>query len=82
MFLGAGMVKICTTVSAVANVGLFVVKVVIAIQSGSLAMVASMLDSALDLLGAVIIFFIERSMQREDRFRYPQAHPYVPGCSS
>ncbi|CAM8957922.1 unnamed protein product [Rhodiola kirilowii] len=58
-------------ISNIANMVLFVAKVYASINSGSLAIVASTLDSLLDLLSGFILWFTAFSMQTPNPYRYP-----------
>ncbi|QDZ18893.1 cation efflux protein [Chloropicon primus] len=53
------------------NVLLLVLKVVAAFLSGSLAIIASALDSLLDLTSGTILYFTNRAMRRPDIYKYP-----------
>ncbi|ESW11269.1 hypothetical protein PHAVU_008G015500 [Phaseolus vulgaris] len=57
--------------SNVANMVLFVAKVYASIRSGSLAIIASTLDSLLDLLSGFILWFTAFSMQTPNPYQYP-----------
>ncbi|KAK3409058.1 hypothetical protein EUGRSUZ_J01168 [Eucalyptus grandis] len=58
-------------ISNVANMFLFAAKVYASIQSGSLAIIASTLDSLLDLLSGFILWFTAFSMQTPNPYHYP-----------
>lgn len=58
-------------VSNAANMVLFVAKVYASIRSGSLAIIASTLDSLLDLLSGFILWFTAFSMQTPNPYQYP-----------
>ncbi|XP_022139063.1 metal tolerance protein 11 isoform X1 [Momordica charantia] len=58
-------------ISNVANLVLFVAKVYASIRSGSLAIIASTLDSLLDLLSGFILWFTAFSMQTPNPYQYP-----------
>ncbi|XP_074286704.1 metal tolerance protein 11 isoform X1 [Silene latifolia] len=58
-------------ISNVANMVLFVAKVYASIQSGSLAIIASTLDSLLDLLSGFILWFTAFSMSTPNPYQYP-----------
>jgi len=64
-------VRVAINVSFFFNISLFVVKVIAAIQSSSLSVIASALDSLLDILSGAILFLISRAIRRQDRYRYP-----------
>ncbi|CAI5504659.1 unnamed protein product, partial [Closterium sp. Naga37s-1] len=54
-----------------ANVCLFIVKIIASIVSGSLAILASTLDSLLDLLCGFILWYTARTMRRTNPYKYP-----------
>lgn len=58
-------------ISNVANMVLFAAKVYASLQSGSLAIIASTLDSLLDLLSGFILWFTAFSMQTPSPYQYP-----------
>uniref|UniRef100_A0A7N0UCU2 Cation efflux protein cytoplasmic domain-containing protein n=2 Tax=Kalanchoe fedtschenkoi TaxID=63787 RepID=A0A7N0UCU2_KALFE len=58
-------------ISNIANMVLFAAKVYASIKSGSLAIIASTLDSLLDLLSGFILWFTAFSMQTPNPYRYP-----------
>lgn len=58
-------------ISNVANMVLFAAKVYASVQSGSLAIIASTLDSLLDLLSGFILWFTAFSMQTPNPYQYP-----------
>ncbi|XP_022895809.1 metal tolerance protein 11-like isoform X3 [Olea europaea var. sylvestris] len=62
---------IANIMSNVASMLLFAAKVYASISSGSLAIVASTLDSLLDLLSGFILWFTAFSMQTPNPYRYP-----------
>ncbi|KAF2295972.1 hypothetical protein GH714_035491 [Hevea brasiliensis] len=58
-------------ISNFANMVLFSAKVYASIRSGSLAIIASTLDSLLDLLSGFILWFTAFSMQTPNPYQYP-----------
>ncbi|KAJ7975871.1 Metal tolerance protein [Quillaja saponaria] len=58
-------------ISNVANMVLFAAKVYASLRSGSLAIIASTLDSLLDLLSGFILWFTAFSMQTPNPYQYP-----------
>uniref|UniRef100_A0A7N2LL88 Cation efflux protein cytoplasmic domain-containing protein n=1 Tax=Quercus lobata TaxID=97700 RepID=A0A7N2LL88_QUELO len=58
-------------VSNMANVVLFVAKLYVSIESRSLAVIASTLDSLLDLLSGFILWFTANAMRKKNQDRYP-----------
>jgi cation diffusion facilitator family transporter len=66
------MAKRAVDVSFGLNVLLFVAKMVIAITSGSLAVIASTADSALDLVSGFILAHTQKLIGTPDPYNYPQ----------
>lgn len=62
-------VAICA--SNVANLVLFLAKVYASFESRSLAVIASTLDSLLDLLAGFILWFTANAMKKPNQYRYP-----------
>ncbi|KAL1819318.1 hypothetical protein ACET3Z_014187 [Daucus carota] len=58
-------------ISNFANMILFAAKVYASVRSGSLAIIASTLDSLLDLLSGFILWFTAFSMQKRNPYQYP-----------
>ncbi|XP_019151422.1 PREDICTED: metal tolerance protein 5-like isoform X2 [Ipomoea nil] len=58
-------------ISNVANMILFAAKIYASIRSGSLAIIASTLDSLLDLLSGFILWFTAFSMKKRNPYKYP-----------
>ncbi|ERN19138.1 hypothetical protein AMTRI_Chr10g232720 [Amborella trichopoda] len=58
-------------ISNIANIVLFIAKVYASVRSGSLAIIASTLDSLLDLLSGFILWFTAFSMQTQNPYQYP-----------
>ncbi|XP_021859725.1 metal tolerance protein 11 isoform X2 [Spinacia oleracea] len=58
-------------ISNIANMILFIAKVYASVQSGSLAIIASTLDSLLDLLSGFILWFTAFSMSTPNPYQYP-----------
>lgn len=58
-------------ISNIANMILFAAKVYASVMSGSLAIIASTLDSLLDLLSGFILWFTAFSMQTPNPYQYP-----------
>ncbi|KAK4594953.1 hypothetical protein RGQ29_018618 [Quercus rubra] len=57
--------------SNIANIVLFAAKLYVSIQSRSLAVIASTLDSLLDLLSGFILWFTAHAMRNPNLYRYP-----------
>ncbi|KAE8712110.1 Metal tolerance protein 11 [Hibiscus syriacus] len=58
-------------ISNIANLVLFAAKVYASVRSGSLAIIASTLDSLLDLLSGFILWFTAFSMSTPNPYQYP-----------
>lgn len=58
-------------VSNIANVVLFIAKIYASIASRSLAVIASTLDSLLDLLSGFILWFTVYAMKNPNQYHYP-----------
>ncbi|KAJ8438447.1 hypothetical protein Cgig2_027127 [Carnegiea gigantea] len=73
-------------ISNVANMVLFAAKVYASIRSGSLAIIASTLDSLLDLLSGFILWFTAFSMSTPNPYQYPigkkRMQPLIPKSPS
>ncbi|KAJ4980988.1 hypothetical protein NE237_031825 [Protea cynaroides] len=63
--------KTAIYVSNIANLVLFIAKVYASIESRSLAVIASTLDSLLDLLSGFILWFTDYSMRKPNLYWYP-----------
>ncbi|KAE8717990.1 Metal tolerance protein 11 [Hibiscus syriacus] len=59
------------TISNIANMVLFAAKVYASVRRGSLAIIASTLDSLLDLLSGFILWFTAFSMSTPNPYQYP-----------
>lgn len=65
------LIHLAINVSFNANVALFIAKFLLALYSGSMAILASAFESFLDLLSNGIIFITVRMMRNQDWYRYP-----------
>ncbi|XP_068669455.1 metal tolerance protein 11-like [Aristolochia californica] len=63
--------RMAIRISNIANMVLFAAKVYASLRSGSLAIIASTLDSLLDLLSGFILWFTAFSMQTPNPYQYP-----------
>lgn len=64
--------QIITNVTLLLNVLLLIIKTIAAILSGSLAIVSSVIDSAVDLTSGVVIWFTNRAIRKRDPYLYPR----------
>lgn len=63
--------RIAIHASNIANMVLFIAKVYASIDSRSLAVISSTLDSLLDLLSGFILWFTSNAMKSPNQYRYP-----------
>ncbi|XP_071736553.1 metal tolerance protein 9-like [Rutidosis leptorrhynchoides] len=63
--------RLAITISNAANLVLFIAKVYASVESRSLAVIASTLDSLLDLLSGFILWFTSHAMRNPNQFHYP-----------
>jgi Co/Zn/Cd efflux system component len=63
--------RLAVHISNAANLVLFVAKVYASVESRSMAVIASTLDSLLDLLSGFILWFTANAMRTPNNFRYP-----------
>ncbi|GKV29477.1 hypothetical protein SLEP1_g38406 [Rubroshorea leprosula] len=63
--------KFAIQASNIANVVLFAAKIYASVESKSMAVIASTLDSLLDLLSGFILWFTARTMKKPNHYRYP-----------
>ena len=63
--------KFAIQISNIMNMVIFTAKVYACVRSGSLAIIASTLDSLLDLLSGFILWFTSISMRKENPYLYP-----------
>ncbi|CAI0555449.1 unnamed protein product [Linum tenue] len=63
--------KLAIYVSNVANLVLFAAKVYASVESRSMAVIASTVDSFLDLMSGFILWFTDHAMRKPNQYRYP-----------
>ncbi|KAI3414921.1 uncharacterized protein J3R85_015724 [Psidium guajava] len=63
--------RFAVRLSNIANMVLFIAKVYASIESRSLAVIASTLDSFLDLLSGFILWFTAKAMRNPNHYHYP-----------
>lgn len=63
--------KMAIYASNIANVVLLLAKVYASVESRSMAVIASTLDSLLDLLSGFILWFTDHAMRKPNQLRYP-----------
>jgi cation diffusion facilitator family transporter len=66
------LVESAITISFFSNIFLFIIKIIAAISTGSLSVIASTVDSVLDLLAGLVIYCITQKMKVRDPIHYPQ----------
>ncbi|KAI8997577.1 cation efflux family-domain-containing protein [Pilobolus umbonatus] len=65
------IIHLAINISFLANIALFLTKIVIAWYSGSMALLASAFESFLDIVSNGIIFFTVRIIRHKDYYSYP-----------
>ncbi|KAE8124508.1 hypothetical protein FH972_019386 [Carpinus fangiana] len=63
--------RMAVYISNIANLVLFVAKVYASVQSRSLSVIASTMDSLLDLLSGFILWFTAHAMRKPNQYNYP-----------
>ncbi|KAG6534409.1 metal tolerance protein 7-like [Zingiber officinale] len=63
--------RLAISISNIVNLLLFVSKVVASVESRSMAVIASTLDSLLDLLSGLILWFTTYAMKKPNQYSYP-----------
>jgi cation diffusion facilitator family transporter len=65
------IVKLALYVNLAANTALLIMKIIVAVMTSSLSVVASLVDAALDFLSTAIVWFTSWMIARQDRYAYP-----------
>ncbi|KAH7386825.1 cation diffusion facilitator 10 [Phaeosphaeria sp. MPI-PUGE-AT-0046c] len=65
------IVKLALYVNLAANTALLILKIIVAVMTSSLSVVASLVDAALDFLSTAIIWITSWMIARQDRYAYP-----------
>ncbi|KAL5121701.1 hypothetical protein ACEQ8H_000388 [Pleosporales sp. CAS-2024a] len=65
------IVQLALYVNLAANTALLIMKVIVAVMTSSLSVVASLVDAALDFLSTAIIWTTSWMISRQDRYAYP-----------
>ncbi|KAF1839099.1 cation diffusion facilitator 10 [Decorospora gaudefroyi] len=65
------IVKLALYVNLAANTALLILKIVVAVLTSSLSVLASLVDAALDFLSTAIVWFTSWMIARQDRYAYP-----------
>lgn len=63
--------RMAVHISNIANLFLFMAKVYASVESRSLAVIASTMDSFLDLLSGLILWFTSHAMKNPNQYHYP-----------
>lgn len=63
--------RFAINLSNIVNLILFASKVLASVESKSMAVIASTLDSLLDLLSGLILLFTSHAMKKPNHYRYP-----------
>lgn len=67
----AWLIRLAINTSFVINIGLFLVKMALALFSGSMAILATAFESFLDILSNAIIFCTSVFIRKKDYYAYP-----------
>ena len=65
------IVKLALYVNMAANAMLLVLKIIVAVMTSSLSVIASLVDAALDFLSTAIVWFTSWMIARQDMYAYP-----------
>jgi cation diffusion facilitator family transporter len=65
------IVKLALYLNLTANTALLILKIIVAVMTSSLSVVASLVDAALDFLSTAIVWFTSWMIARQDRYAYP-----------
>jgi cation diffusion facilitator family transporter len=65
------IVKVALYTNLAANTALLILKIIVAVMTSSLSVVASLVDAALDFLSTGIIWITSWMIARQDRYAYP-----------
>lgn len=65
------IVKLALYVNLAANTALLIMKIIVAVLTSSLSVLASLVDAALDFLSTAIVWFTSWMIARQDRYAYP-----------
>ncbi|KAF1947072.1 cation diffusion facilitator 10 [Clathrospora elynae] len=65
------IVKWALYINLAANTALLIMKIIVAVMTSSLSVVASLVDAALDFLSTAIVWFTSWMIARQDRYAYP-----------
>ncbi|KAF2024934.1 hypothetical protein EK21DRAFT_117333 [Setomelanomma holmii] len=65
------IVKLALYVNLAANTALLIMKVIVAVMTSSLSVVASLVDAVLDFVSTAIIWVTSWMISRQDRYAYP-----------
>ncbi|KAF1915497.1 hypothetical protein BDU57DRAFT_499611 [Ampelomyces quisqualis] len=65
------IVKLALYVNLAANTALLIMKIIVAVMTSSLSVVASLVDAALDFVSTAIIWITSWMIARQDRYAYP-----------
>lgn len=65
------IVRLALYVNLTANTALLILKIIVAVMTSSLSVVASLVDAALDFLSTAIVWFTSWMIARQDRYAYP-----------
>ncbi len=65
------VVTVAIYINLVANTTLLILKIIVAVMTDSLSVLASLVDAALDFLSTAIVWTTTRLISRKDQYSYP-----------
>ena len=65
-------VSIAVKLSLLCNIGLLIAKAVASYLSGSMSIISSLVDSAVDLISSLVVWFTSRAIKSTDYYEYPE----------
>jgi len=71
-------VRMVSKLSLGVNVLLLVIKTIVLVSTGSLAVLAGTIDSCLDIFSCTVIFLTNRYMSKTNRYLFPMGEQYMP----
>ena len=64
--------SILAKVTFIVNLSLLIAKVIAVVESGSISVISSLVDSVMDLTSGIIIWWSTKAMKNRNRYEYPQ----------
>ena len=64
--------SILAKVTFIVNLSLLIAKIVAVVESGSISVISSLVDSVMDLTSGIVIWWSTKAMKNRNRYQYPQ----------